>query len=146
MAHVLLYKLNTEICKTCVQHSEGQRVAHSYTSLLNQCASDISTIQDRVPSERTTSPPPKKKRPVGTEIQDYLSTLCIPESNDILQYLEMNQESDPTLGKLATKCFGIPSSSAAAERPFSTGWKIFRPDLRHRRDVHKNNSHFDQLS
>ena len=75
-----------------------------------------------------------------TEIQDYLSTPCIPESSDALQYWKMHQESHPTLGKLAIKYLGIPLYSAAVGILFNIGGKIFRPDR-----CHLGDEAFEQL-
>ncbi|XP_041354190.1 zinc finger BED domain-containing protein 4-like [Gigantopelta aegis] len=82
--------------------------------------------------EHIRSPPRKKSRLFGYmdsapiipkvntgtvegEIQNYLSTPCILENSEALEYWNMHQESHPSLSKLAVKYLGIPSSSAAVE-------------------------------
>jgi len=87
---------------------------------------------------------------VEAEIQDYLSTPCSQVVSDALLYWKIHQESHPSLGKLAIKYLGIPSSSAAVERPFSIGGMILRPGRCYLGDrvfeqlmCIKNNSNFD---
>ena len=85
---------------------------------------------------------------VEAEIQDYLSTPCIPEDSDAPS-TGVFTKSHHTLSKLTIKYLGIPSSYATVERLFSIAGKIFRPD-RCRLVVHpfeqlvciNHNSHF----
>ena len=63
---------------------------------------------------------------IKLEIQEYLSTPCLPEESDPLSFLEVTHF--PTLSLLARNFLCIPASSAHVERLFSIVGKIFRPE------------------
>ncbi|XP_041371558.1 zinc finger BED domain-containing protein 4-like [Gigantopelta aegis] len=128
----------------CASDSE---VYSAKRSLLQHHCSLISDTPETVQIEHTLSPPRKKSRLFGFmgktpatprantgtvdgEIQDYLSTPCVPENSDALEYWNMHHESHPCLSKLAVQYLGIPSSSssAAVERLFTVGGELFYPD------------------
>ena len=107
-------------------------------------ASTATPATERVTA--TTDEPPAKKRrgffsslidnpriattsiSIESEIQDYLSTACIPEESDPLIFWKVNQKQFPSLAKLVPNYLCIPASSAPVERLFSIAGKIFRPE------------------
>ena len=57
-----------------------------------------------------------------------------------LDFCHQEETNYPSLSKLAVSALGIPVSSAAVERLFSIGGKIYQPDR-----CHLSDSRFEQL-
>ena len=92
-------------------------------------------------------PPPPKRRRVGlefmksratlgvidrngpdSEVNNYLSSPCLPEDSDALEFWKTNETTFPTLAKIASIYLALPASSSTVERIFSIAGKIFRPE------------------
>lgn len=96
------------------------------------------------PESATSSPPRKKSRLFGfmakpttqptrdttdlQELNSYLSESPIEDTDDPLDHWRSTQHKFPKLAKLAQRYLSLPASSAAVERIFSVGGKLFRPD------------------
>ena len=77
------------------------------------------------------SPATPRKRhdsKVGCQVADYLNEPLEDMECDPLEFWKSKQNAYPQLLKLSLEYFSIQASSAAVERLFSTGGKIFRPD------------------
>ena len=64
----------------------------------------------------------------GAKIPQYLSEPVLDIEDDPLKFWKDNEAEYPRLAKLANKYLAIQASSAAVERLFSIGGKVFRPD------------------
>ena len=65
---------------------------------------------------------------VESEITRYLNEPCCEKSIDPLSFWQLHQSTFPHLSYMAQRYLAVPASSAAVERLFSIGGKIFRPE------------------
>ena len=65
---------------------------------------------------------------VEEEVDKYLSGPKLQHHKDPLLFWQVSESTFPNLASLACKYLPIPASSAAVERLFSIGGKIFRPE------------------
>jgi len=62
------------------------------------------------------------------EMEKYLTSPCITEDKNPLEFWNMHQQEFPALAALAQRYLAVPATSAPVERLFSIGGRIFRPD------------------
>ena len=86
-----------------------------------QARTGFFTILGGTPRKRHTSQK-------GAKIPQYLSEPVLDIEDDPLKFWKDNEAEYPRLAKLANKYLAIQASSAAVERLFSIGGKVFRPD------------------
>ena len=71
---------------------------------------------------------PSTSSHVEEEVDKYLSGPKLERHKDPLLFWQVSESTFPNLASLACKYLPIPASSAAVERLFSIGGKIFRPE------------------